>query len=271
MKKILVIILFFVVSKIDAQTYYDKIKALPNCDYQLENIDPITDGTIKYKRAILSPNSNLILLISKEKSQIMDLNSKEIIKTSDHHYDGQWVNDSLILFRRHNRFSLFNVYSNTNNGSIPVPHLEFVNDHILKANNGEKKWTIANIDGNENLVCYGYLFSNDFQKVVIYTNSGRDYIYNMNGDGFISMNEFGISSDWADDNIDLISFKGLDYGEHYTVESELYIHNTKEQSTCKLTNSEKILEKYPSWSKNKITYIDQKTKIVYIGVLKKIN
>lgn len=270
MKLLHIMIIIFFSQNLFSQSFYDKIDSVKSCNYKLENIIPITDGKTKFRRAILSPDSKQILLFSKENTELMNIESKEIIETYANFYSGQWIDNSAILVRESNTFKVLQTRIENGVVDLPIPELKFEEGHILVAQEFQKKWTIANIEGNENLFCYGYLFSNDFKKTVIYTNSGKDYIYSMDGLGLISVNEYGISCDWSDDNIEVISFIGLDFGEHYTVESDLYIHNTNSKTICKLTDSKDVLEKFPSWSGNKISYIDEKTNIVYVADLKEI-
>lgn len=73
--------------------------------------------------------------------------------------------------------------------------------------------------------------------------------------------------DWSDDDNNLISFLDLEFGNDY--ESDLYINSTETCDVCKLTDTKDIREIYPSWSHDKISYIDDKTGIVYIADLKK--
>jgi hypothetical protein len=130
---------------------------------------------------------------------------------------------------------------------------------------------VADIEGGKNLFCFSPLISNDAKKVAIKTNSGIEYIYHLNGDGKINENSMGISLDWSDDNIRIITFLDLDFGEHYTVESDLYIYNSETNQNCKLMDTKDVLEIWPSWSKDKISYIDDKTNIVYVADLKSEN
>lgn len=263
------IITIIFISNIQAQNFYDKVQSILPCSYQLENLKPLVNGTAKYRKAILSPNAKMVLLLGKDKTQILDVNSKEIIRNTNYYYDGQWISDSLIMFQIKNDYRLYQVYPKLNRIAIPIPKLEFINNNTLVAIKDGKQWIVAKIEGNENLYCFGYLFSNDFNKVVIYTNSGKEYIYYLNGNGLINIKDIGISCDWSDDNTNIISFQGLDFGEHYIVESDLYISNIEDGVVCKLTDTKNVLEKYPSWSGDKVTFIDDKTGIVYIADLKK--
>jgi hypothetical protein len=61
------------------------------------------------------------------------------------------------------------------------------------------------------------------------------------------------------------SFLDIDFGENYIVESDIYLFNIETKETCRLTDSKKHIKVYPSWSQNKMTCVDEKTRIVYIG------
>lgn len=268
MRIILLIVAFLTVSIVEAQNFYEKLKTIPKCEHHLENIRALTDGQTRYSRAILSPNAKMILLIGHDKTQIMDVNTQEKILDTEYHFSQQWMSDSLILVRDKNELKLIQVFPNIMEMILPIPQLSFENGHILKATKNNKQWIIADIEGNSNLFCHSYLFSNDFQKVLIYTN-GADYIYYLNGKGLINEFKSMFCCDWSDDNNSLISFLDLDFGKDYIVESDLYINSVETGDVCKLTDTKDILEIYPSWSHDKISYIDDKTGIIYIADLKK--
>lgn len=256
------------VSIVEAQNFYEKLKTIPKCEYHLENIQALTDGQTRYSRAILSPNAKMILLIGLDKTQILDVISRKKIIDTEYYFHQQWLSDSLILVRDRIELKLIHVFPNIMKMTLPIPQLSFENRHILKATKENKQWTVANIEGNSNLYCYSYLFSNDFQKILIYTN-GPDYIYYLNGKGLINEIKSMTCCDWSDDDNNLISFLDLDFGKDYIVESDLYINSVETGDVCKLTDTKDILEIYPSWSHDKISYIDDKTGIVYIADLKR--
>lgn len=164
MRIILLIIAFFTISIVEAQNFYEKLKTIPKCEYHLENIKALTDGQTRYSRAILSPNAKMILLFGRDKTQIMDVNTKEKIIDTEYYFYQQWMSDSLILVRDRIELKLIQVFPNILEMTLPIPQLSFENRHILKATKDNKQWIVANIEGNKNLYCYDYLFSNDFQK-----------------------------------------------------------------------------------------------------------
>lgn len=268
MRIVLFVIAFLTVSILGAQNFYEKIKAIPQCKYHMENIKALTDGQTKYSRAILSPSAKMILLIGPDKTQIVDVGTQQKIVETEYYFYQQWMSDSLILVRDVNRLKLIPVFPKIMKMALPIPQLSFENRHTLKATKDKKEWIVADIKGNSNLFCHSYLFSNDFQKILIYTNAS-DYIYYVNGKGLINEFKSMFCCDWSDDGNSLISFLDLDFGNDYIVESDLYINSAETCDVCKLTDTKDILEVYPSWSRDKISYIDDKTGIVYIADLKK--
>ena len=233
------------------------------CDYRLENIRVLISEPGKYSRAVLSPEADKILLFGKETTDVMDLNSKKVIKQFRQYFQGQWISNTAILFDVTGGFEIQDL--NSLKTSSPVPVLEYVNNRKLLASEGDKTWTVAEPENIPNLVCFGYLFSKDFKKLVISTNTGQSFVYWLDGSGLLSAVDFGICTDWSDDNENIILFMDQDKGKDYTVSSDLYIHSIKTAEICKLTDSKDRIETWPSWSKNKVAFTDEKDGKVYLA------
>lgn len=253
------------VATINAQNIYDRIEAIPKCNGTLEDVIALTDGETRHRRAVLSPNAELILLFGKDETLVMDLQSRNILKILDYYYEGQWINDSLLMFQVKSSFEVIPLYQTSEKIEDPIPEMKIVEFQIIQATSPEKQWTIADMDGKKGFVFFGFLFSNSFEKVLTHSNGGNEFVYYINGDGLIGTTDIGLSSDWSDDDSCTISFLDLDFGEHYIVESDLYIQNIVNDKVCKLTDTEEFLETWPSWSKNKVSFIDDKTHIVYVA------
>ena len=264
MKIILIFLVLFLGQNLLSQTSIEKIKQIDLCGWKLENIKQLTDEQSKYHRAILSPDAKKILLFSKDKTQIMDIQSKRIIRNIEYYYDGQWISNSAIMFQEGGKYKAYKINLDTERVSLPVPEIYIEDKHIVKARKNGVEWVIADLKNSDNLVIFKYLFSDDFKNVVIYTN-GISYIFKVDGSGQLFKDPTGFISDWSSSNNSFISFLDLNHGEDYLVESDIYITNIDSGHVCKLTDTKDILEVRPSWSQNKITYVDGKTEIVYIA------
>jgi hypothetical protein len=125
----------------------------------------------------------------------------------------------------------------------------------------KRSWVITSEEGQY----YNALLSPDGKKVVVHKGSDI-YVYDINGNGKGQKVGTGIATSWSADNQHF-----LDTSEdgHNVTNSELYLFDIKTLQSKKVTNTEVLLEMFPSFiSKNKVLFTDDKTGAIYTANLK---
>jgi DNA-binding beta-propeller fold protein YncE len=128
----------------------------------------------------------------------------------------------------------------------------------------KRSWVITSEEGQY----YNALLSPDGKKVVVHKGSDI-YVYDINGNGKGQKVGTGIATSWSADNQHLLGFLDTSEDGHNVTNSELYLFDIKTLQSKKVTNTEVLLEMFPSFiSKNKVLFTDDKTGAIYTANLK---
>lgn len=128
----------------------------------------------------------------------------------------------------------------------------------------KRSWVITSEEGQY----YNALLSPDGKKVAVH-NGSDIYVYEVNGKGKGQKIGTGIATSWSADNQHLLGFLDTSEDGHNVTNSELYLFDIKTLQSKKVTNTEVLLEMFPSFmGKNKILFTDDKTGAIYTANLK---
>jgi hypothetical protein len=128
----------------------------------------------------------------------------------------------------------------------------------------KKSWVITSEEGQY----YNALLSPDGKKVAVHKGSDI-YVYEVNGKGKGKKIGTGIATSWSADNQHVLGFLDTSEDGHNVTNSELFLFDTKTLKSKKITNTEVLLEMFPSFiGKNKVLFTDDKTGAIYTAKLK---
>ncbi len=128
----------------------------------------------------------------------------------------------------------------------------------------KKSWVITPEEGQY----YNALLSPDGKKVAVH-NGSDIYIYDINGNGKGQKVGTGIATSWSADNQHILGFLDTSEDGHNVTNSELYLFDIKTLKSKKVTNTEVLLEMFPSFiGENKVLFTDDKTGAIYTANLK---
>lgn len=252
-----------------------------------------------YTNPVVSPNGNLALVTGHHFKGVYVLNLKtnEIIQISDKEGSGygySWDNNNEMVYFKQKEakeyFSDSKVYSysletktTTLRTDIDINMLAsyhgmdekatsqivvYTNQTTLKIEAkdliSKRTWVITSEDGQY----YNALLSPDGKKVAVH--KGADiYIYEVNGNGKGVKIGTGIATSWSADSQYVIGFLDTSEDGHNVTNSELYLFDVKSNTSKKISNTEVLLEMFPSFmGKNKVLFTDDKTGAIYTATLK---
>ena len=128
----------------------------------------------------------------------------------------------------------------------------------------KRSWVITSEEGQY----YNALLSLDGKKVAVHKGSDI-YVYEVNGKGKGQKIGTGIATSWSADNQHLLGFLDTSEDGHNVTNSELYLFDIKTLQSKKVTNTEVLLEMFPSFiGKDKVLFTDDKTGAIYTAKLK---
>lgn len=252
-----------------------------------------------YTNPIVSPNGKFVLLSTHhyKGAFVLNLKTNEITQISDKEGSGygySWDNNNeMVYFKQKEQkeyFSDSKVYSYSLKDKNTVLRTDidinmlssyhgklknatsqivvYTNQTTLKIEAkdliSKKTWVITSEDGQY----YNALLSPDGKKVAVH--KGADiYIYDVNGNGKGVKIGTGLATSWSSDNQHLVGFLDTSDDGHNVTNSELYLFDTKSLTSKKVSNTEVLLEMFPSFiSKNKVLFTDDKTGAIYTAQLK---
>jgi Tol biopolymer transport system component len=285
MKKILLIILVVVNSH---SVFSQKIEKMNRVD---------VDGF--YTNPVVSPDGKFALLTGHhfKGAYVLNLKTNEINQISDKEgsgYSYSWdSNSEKVYFKQKEEkeyFSDSKVYSYSLETKIttimPDIDINMLSSYHGKEKNAtsqivvytnmttlkieakdlisKKSWVVTSEDGQY----YNALLSPDGKKVAVHKGSDI-YIYEVNGNGKGQKLGTGIATSWSLDNQHLLGFLDTSEDGHNVTNSEIYLFDIKTLKSKKVTNTEVLLEMFPSFiSKNKVLFTDDKTGAIYTAKLK---
>ncbi|SEQ03613.1 TolB family protein [Flavobacterium urocaniciphilum] len=285
MKKILLFILVIVNSH---SVFSQKIEKMNRVD---------VDGF--YTNPIVSPNGKLVLLTGHHFKgvYVLNLTSNEITQISDKDGSGygySWDNNNeMVYFKQKEQKEYFldskvYSYSLTSRTTTLMPDIDI---NMLSSYHGKEKnattqivvytnmttlkieakdliskrsWVITSEEGQY----YNALLSPDGKKVAVH--KGADiYVYEVNGNGKGQKIGTGLATSWSSDNQHIIGFLDTSEDGHNVTNSELYLFDTIALTSKKVSNTEVLLEMFPSFmGKNQVLFTDDKTGAIYTATLK---
>ena len=285
MKKIL---LFILVISNSHSVFSQKIEKMNRVD---------VDGF--YTNPIVSPDGKFTLVTGHhfKGAYVLNLETNEIIQISDKEGSGygySWdYNNEMVYFKQKEvkeYFSDSKVYSYSlkmkTTTLLPEIDINMLSSYHGKEKNSEsqivvytnmttlkieakdliskKSWVITSEDGQY----YNALLSPDGKKVAVH-NGSDIYIYDINGTGKGQKIGTGIATSWSADNQHLLGFLDTSEDGHNVTNSELYLFDIKTLKSKKVTNTEVLLEMFPSFiGKDKVLFTDDKTGAIYTANLK---
>ena len=125
-----------------------------------------------------------------------------------------------------------------------------------------EKWEVTQDEGQ----FYNALLSPDGTQVAVH-NGADIYMYSIKGSKGRKIGR-GIATAWTEDGKNLVGFLDESEDGHNVSNSELYLFNLKDGKTKRLTNTEVILEMYPTVYKDKVIFADDRTGRIFITTLK---
>jgi len=285
MKKIL---LFILVIANSHSVFSQKIEKMTRVD---------VDGF--YTNPIVSPNGEFTLLTGHHFKGVYVLNLKtnEINQISDKEGSGygySWDNNNEVVYFKQKEvkeyFSDSKVYSYSlqtrTTALMPEIDINMLSSYHGKDKNAtsqivvytnmttlkieakdlisKRSWVITSEEGQY----YNALLSPDGKKVAVH-NGSDIYIYEVNGNGKGQKIGTGIATSWSADNQHLLGFLDTSEDGHNVTNSELYLFDIKTFKSKKVSNTEVLLEMFPSFiGKNKVLFTDDKTGAIYTANLK---
>lgn len=285
MKKIL---LFILVISNSHSVFSQKIEKMNRVD---------VDGF--YTNPIVSPDGKFALVTGHhfKGAYVLNLETNEIIQISDKEGSGygySWDNNNEMVYFKQKEakeyFSDSKVYSYSlktkTTTLLPEIDINMLSSYHGKEKNSEsqivvytnmttlkieakdliskKSWVITSEDGQY----YNSLLSPDGKKVAVH-NGSDIYIYDINGTGKGQKIGTGLATSWSADNQHLLGFLDTSEDGHNVTNSELYLFDSKTLKSKKVTNTEVLLEMFPSFiSENTVLFTDDKTGAIYTANLK---
>lgn len=252
-----------------------------------------------YTNPIVSPDGKFALVTGHhfKGAYVLNLETNEIIQISDKEGSGygySWdYNNEMVYFKQKEAkeyFSDSKVYSYSlkmkTTTLLPEIDINMLSSYHGKEKNSEsqivvytnmttlkieakdliskKSWVITSEDGQY----YNALLSPDGKKVAVH-NGSDIYIYDINGIGKGLKIGTGIATSWSADNQHLLGFLDTSEDGHNVTNSELYLFDIKTLKSKKVTNTEVLLEMFPSFiGKDKVLFTDDKTGAIYTANLK---
>lgn len=252
-----------------------------------------------YTNPIVSPNGKFTLVTGHHFKGVYLLNLKtnEIIQISDKEGSGygySWDNNNETVYFKQKEakeyFSDSKVYSYSlkTKTTVLMPEIDI---NMLSSYHGKEKnatsqivvytnmatlkieakdlvtkrsWVITSEEGQY----YNALLSPDGKKVAVHKGSDI-YVYEVNGTGKGEKIGTGIATSWSPDNQHLLGFLDTSEDGHNVTNSELYLFDSKSLTAKKVSNTEVLLEMFPSFiGKNKVLFTDDKTGAIYTAKLK---
>lgn len=252
-----------------------------------------------YTNPVVSPNGKLVLVTGHhfKGAYILNLKTNEITQISNKDGSGygySWDNNNeMVYFKQKEAKEYFNnskVYSyslkdktTTFMADIDINMMSsyhgvaknatsqivvYTNITTLKIEAkdliSKRSWVITSEDGQY----YNALLSPDGKKVAVHKGSDI-YVYEINGNGKGQKIGTGIATSWSFNSEYLIGFFDTSEDGHNVTNSELLLFNVKTLQTKKISNTEVLLEMFPSFiGKNKVLFTDDKTGAIYTATLK---
>ncbi len=285
MKKILLFILVMITNH---SVFSQKIEKMSRVD---------VDGF--YTNPIVSPNGKFTLLTGHhfKGAYLLNLKTNEITQISDKDGSGygySWDNNSEMVYFKQKEakeyYSDSKVYSYSlqTRTTTLMPDIDIntlssyhgvtknATSHIVVYTNmttlkieakdliSKRSWVITSEDGQY----YNALLSPDGKKVAVH-NGSDIYVYDSNGTGKGQKIGTGIATSWSSDNEHLLGFLDTSEDGHNVTNSELYLFDIKTLKSRKITDTEVLLEMFPSFiGKDKVLFTDDKTGAIYTANLK---
>ena len=252
-----------------------------------------------YTNPIVSPNGKLALLTGHhfKGAYVLNLKTNQITQISDKEGSGygySWDNNNeMVYFKQKEQKEFFSdskVYSyslkdkkSTLRTDIDINMMSsyhgkdknvksqivvYTNMTTLKIEAkdliSKRSWVITSEEGQY----YNALLSPDGKKVAVHKGSDI-YVYDINGNGKGQKIGTGIATSWSADNQHLLGFLDTSEEGHNVTNSEIYLFDIKTLKSKKVTNTEVLLEMFPSFiGKNKVLFTDDKTGAIYTAKLK---
>lgn len=252
-----------------------------------------------YTNPVVSPNGKLALVTGHhfKGAYVLNLKTNEITQISDKEGSGygySWDNNNETVYFKQKSdkeyFSESKVYSYSikdkktilqtdidinmlssyhgkeKNGSSQV--VVYTNMTTLKIEAkdliSKRSWVVTPEEGQY----YNALLSPDGKKVAVH--KGADiYVYDIYGSSKSQKIGVGLATSWSADSQNLLGFLDTSEDGHNVTNSELYLFDIKTLKSKKLTNTEVLLEMFPSFvGKNKVLFTDDKTGAIYTAKLK---
>jgi hypothetical protein len=262
---------------------------------KMERVD--VDGF--YTNPVVSPNGQFALLTGHhfKGAYVLNLLTNEIIQISDKDGSGygySWDNNNEIVYFKQKEVKEYFSDSKVYSYSLKDKNIVLRNDidiNMMSSYHGveknaenqivvytnmttlkieakdlitKKSWVITSEDGQY----YNALLSPNGQKVAVH--KGADiYVYDVNGTGKGQKIGTGLATSWSADNQYLLGFLDTSEDGHNVTNSELYLFDSQTLKSKKVTNTEVLLEMFPSFiSENKVLFTDDKTGAIYTANLK---
>lgn len=252
-----------------------------------------------YTNPVVSPNGEFALVTGHhfKGAYVLNLETNEITQISDKEGSGygySWDNNNEMVYFKQKElkeyFSDSKVYSYSLKDKNTVLRTD-ININMLSSYHGviknatsqivvytnmttlkieakdlisKRSWVITSEEGQY----YNALLSPDGKKVAVH-NGSDIYVYDSNGNGKGQKVGTGIATSWSADNQHLLGFLDTSEDGHNVTNSELYLFDIKTLKSRKITNTEVLLEMFPSFmGKDKVLFTDDKTGAIYTAQLK---
>lgn len=249
-----------------------------------------------YTNPVFSPDGKFVLLSGEHLKGIylLDLNNKSVKQITDTEGSGyaySWDNSGDSFYYREKPeggyFSESKVISyeiETGNKATESIDHNLLPSYHGKTNDSEKaltvytnpktlkieatdlstseSWVVTNPEGQY----YNAILSNDKQKVAVH-NGADIYIFPIDGSTAGKKVGTGIATSWTKDDKYLLGFLDESEDGHNVSNSDLYLFDTENARTRKITNTEVIFEMYPTMHDNKLIFADDKSGRLFITTL----
>lgn len=252
-----------------------------------------------YTNPVVSPDGKFTLLTGHhfKGAYVLNLKTKQINQISDKEGSGygySWdSNNEMVYFKQKEANEFFSdskvySYSLKTRVTAVMPEIDI---NMLSSYHGKEKnatsqivvytnlttlkieakdliskrsWVITSEEGQY----YNALLSPDGKKVAVH--KGADiFVYDINGNGIGQKIGTGLATSWSSDSQNLLGFLDTSEDGHTVTNSEIYLFDIKTLKSKKISNTEVLLEMFPSFiGKNKILFTDDKTGAIYTAKLK---
>ncbi|NHM01438.1 hypothetical protein [Flavobacterium difficile] len=252
-----------------------------------------------YTNPVVSPNGKFALVTGHHfrGTYILNLKTNEITQISDKEGSGygySWDhNNEMVYFKQKEANEFFSdskVYSYSLKTRVTALMPE-IDSNMVSSYHGKEKnatsqivvytnmttlkieakdliskrsWVITSEEGQY----YNALLSPDGKKVAVH--KGADIlVYDTYGNGKGQKIGTGLATSWSADSQNLLGFLDTSEDGHNVTNSEIYLFNLKTVKAKKISNTEVLLEMFPSFmGANKILFTDDKTGAIYTANLK---